>query len=126
MRKFNLKGTAAERMKGIPRDEPPVNETAEKNGECPANPVFTKEQGFIRCAWRTDVGKLRKNNQDAVILGNGLAGVADGMGGHKGGEIASAGLRDGLLRELKDCHPDKNKLEEAISTVNRELWTARK
>ncbi len=123
MRKFNLKGTAAERMKGIPRDEPPVNETAEKNGECPANPVFTKEQGFIRCAWRTDVGKLRKNNQDAVILGNGLAGVADGMGGHKGGEIASAGLRDGLLRELKDCHPDKNKLEEAISTVNRELWT---
>ncbi len=123
MRKFNLKGTAAERMKGIPRDETPVNETAEKNGECPANPVFTKEQGFIRCAWRTDVGKLRKNNQDAVILGNGLAGVADGMGGHKGGEIASAGLRDGLLRELKDCHPDKNKLEEAISTVNRELWT---
>lgn len=123
MRKFNLKGTAAERMKGIPRDEPPVNETAEKNRECPANPVFTKEQGFIRCAWRTDVGKLRKNNQDAVILGNGLAGVADGMGGHKGGEIASAGLRDGILRELKDCHPDKNKLEEAISTVNRELWT---
>lgn len=123
MRKFNLKGTAAERMKGIPRDEPPVNETAEKNRECSANPVFTKEQGFIRCAWRTDVGKLRKNNQDAVILGNGLAGVADGMGGHKGGEIASAGLRDGILRELKDCHPDKNKLEEAISTVNRELWT---
>ena len=122
MRKFNLKGTAAERMKGIPRDEPPVNETAEKNGECPANPVFTKEQGFIRCAWRTDVGKLRKNNQDAVILGNGLAGVADGMGGHKGGEIASAGLRDGLLRETKDSKPGKEKLVEAVQKVNRELW----
>ena len=75
------------------------------------NAGFTEKQGILRFAWRTDVGRLRKNNQDAVILGNGLAGVADGMGGHKGGEIASAGLRDGLLRETKDCLPDAEKLE---------------
>ena len=68
------------------------------------------------------MGRLRKNNQDAVILGNGLAGVADGMGGHKGGEIASAGLRDGLLRETKDSRPSREKLEEAVQKVNRELW----
>lgn len=83
---------------------------------------FTEEQGVFACAWRTDVGRLRKNNQDAVILGNGLAGVADGMGGHKGGEIASAGLRDGLLRETKDSKPGKEKLVEAVQKVNRELW----
>lgn len=40
---------------------------------------------------RTDVGKLRVNNQDALIVLEHLYGVADGMGGHKGGEVASAG-----------------------------------
>ncbi len=123
MRKFNLKGHVAERMKGIPMEEPNQgNETAVKNEEKTPVPGFTEEQGLIRCTWRTDVGKLRKNNQDAVILGNGLAGVADGMGGHNGGEIASAGLRDGLLREIKDCQPDCLTLQEAVKAINLELW----
>ena len=124
MRKFNLKGTVIQRMRGIEREEPKAVE-AEKTliEETPAMSVdFSEEQGVLTCAWRTDVGRLRKNNQDAVILGNGLAGVADGMGGHKGGEIASAGLRDGLLRETKDSEPGKEKLEEAVRKVNRELW----
>ena len=124
MRKFNLRGTVIQRMRGIEREEPKAVE-AEKMQieETPVMSVdFSEEQGVLSCAWRTDVGRLRKNNQDAVILGNGLAGVADGMGGHKGGEIASAGLRDGLLRETKDSIPGKEKLEEAVQKVNRELW----
>ena len=124
MRKFNLKGTVIERMKGIQRQEPKPAETEAPNRpEMPApDAVFTEEQGKISVAWRTDVGRFRKNNQDAVILGNGLAGVADGMGGHNGGEIASAGLRDGLLRETKNCTPDSETLRKAVSTVNLELW----
>ena len=124
MRKFNLKGTVVERMKGIQRQEEkvPEVETAKTAETFEMNAGFTEKQGVLRFAWRTDVGRLRKNNQDAVILGNGLAGVADGMGGHKGGEIASAGLRDGLLRETRDCLPDVNRLQQAVATVNRELW----
>ena len=124
MRKFNLKGTVVERMKGIQRQEvkPPEAEAAKTAEASEMNAGFTEKQGTLRFAWRTDVGRLRKNNQDAVILGNGLAGVADGMGGHKGGEIASAGLRDGLLRETKDCLPDAEKLQQAVSAANRELW----
>ena len=124
MRRFNLKGTVVQRMKGIQREEPKPaeTETAKMPGTPEMDPAFTEAQGPIRCAWRTDVGRLRKNNQDAVILGNGLAGVADGMGGHLGGEIASAGLREGLLRETKDCEPAAEKLSEAVQTVNRELW----
>ncbi|MBP5725530.1 MAG: Stp1/IreP family PP2C-type Ser/Thr phosphatase [Clostridia bacterium] len=124
MRKFNLKGTVIQRMRGIEREEPRTVENEKTQiEEAPVMSVdFTEEQGVFACAWRTDVGRLRKNNQDAVILGNGLAGVADGMGGHKGGEIASAGLRDGLLRETKDSRPSREKLEEAVQKVNRELW----
>ena len=124
MRKFNLKGTVVERMKGIQRQEPkPADaDTVKTSGAPEMDAAFTEEQGVFTYAWRTDVGRLRKNNQDAVILGNGLAGVADGMGGHKGGEIASAGLRDGLLRETKGCSPDQHRLQEAVKAVNHELW----
>ena len=124
MRKFNLKGTVVERMKGIQRQNPVNHETKKENKpETPEiSAEFSELQGTFLVAWRTDVGKLRKNNQDAIILGNGLAGVADGMGGHLGGEIASSGLRDGLLREIKGCEPGADILSQAVRKVNRELW----
>lgn len=125
MRKFNLKGTVVQRMLGIPKD-PPAQQETETSAKKPENaenrPEFTECQGALCVAFRTDVGRLRKNNQDSLIIGSGAAGVADGMGGHKGGEIASAGLRDGLLRELKDRDPDGETLAEAVRKVNLELY----
>ena len=118
MHKFNLKGKVVDRMKGI---GPAAHEPAEAGGES----RDTRDAGIpenLRIAWRTDTGLIRKNNQDAVILGNGLLGVADGMGGHNGGEIASAGLRDGLIRETKDAKPGAETLTEAVRKVNHELW----
>jgi PPM family protein phosphatase len=43
----------------------------------------------LRAAGRTDIGQLRENNEDVIVTTDRLLLVADGMGGHPGGEIAA-------------------------------------
>ncbi|MFR4293718.1 MAG: PP2C family protein-serine/threonine phosphatase [Christensenellales bacterium] len=76
----------------------------------PEQPKSKAEENLpagILSAFRTDVGKVRANNQDAPIVSEKLRlyGVADGMGGHKGGEVASTSARDDLLRSWKGKRP---------------------
>lgn len=44
----------------------------------------------VRCAAGSDVGLVRENNEDSAYAGQWLCAVADGMGGHVGGEVASS------------------------------------
>lgn len=81
----------------------------------------------------TDRGKVRKQNEDAVgLLKNQaeqtLAIVADGMGGHKAGDVASSIVRSLFLDEWKqnegiDSIEDaKEWLDERIRMANKKVY----
>jgi protein phosphatase len=44
----------------------------------------------LRFAARSEIGRVRRNNEDAGYASSDLLVVADGMGGHEAGELASA------------------------------------
>ena len=71
----------------------------------------------------TDAGKVRQNNEDAMLVGDGedqtLFVVADGIGGFEAGEVASSLAVD----VLKDLQPDKP-FETAIGAANRRILAA--
>jgi serine/threonine protein phosphatase PrpC len=50
----------------------------------------------IRYAVRSDIGLLRADNEDSAYAGARLLAVADGMGGHAAGEVASAAVIEAL------------------------------
>ena len=58
-------------------------------------------------AYLTDPGKVRDHNEDSVIIVKNhnneiLLAVADGMGGHRGGEIASSIVISNIGKEFKE------------------------
>ena len=121
MRKFVISDLVAKKLKGL--DNTPVQTEPQDSGaassETAESPAATRS---FRVVSRTDIGLIRRMNQDAVIVGGTVMGVADGMGGHQGGETASAGARDGILRILANKEPSEEALREAVSEVNLILW----
>ena len=71
----------------------------------------------------TDPGKVRKNNEDSILVGTGrdetLFVVADGIGGFEAGEVASSIA----IEVLKEVVPSES-MEDAIVEANRRILDA--
>ena len=71
-----------------------------------------------RYAAATDAGLVRDTNQDAVFVDDSLAVVADGMGGHAAGEVASAMTVDAIYDAFL-VRPTIEGLLGAVEEANR-------
>jgi PPM family protein phosphatase len=71
---------------------------------------------------RTHIGLVRQTNQDAILNRKYLYGVADGMGGHLGGETASNLAVQVIDNMLSNKKPSENTLRIGVEAANRRVF----
>jgi protein phosphatase len=79
--------------------------------------------GAIELSWAgaTHTGRRRETNQDALLTSYPLFIVADGMGGHIGGEIASASTVDRLGGVVAEGSVTAKTIERALSSAVEDI-----
>jgi protein phosphatase len=71
---------------------------------------------------RTDVGRQRSVNEDSLVLAPPFFAVADGMGGAKAGEVASAMAAETFAGETDSGEPAEAQLTRILREANRRIY----
>ena len=76
---------------------------------------------LVRSGSATDVGRVRDHNEDSIVAGGRVFAVADGMGGHAAGEVASRIAVEALatLEEQPPSRPED--VAEVLREANRRI-----
>ena len=77
---------------------------------------------IIEQAGRTDVGRQRSANEDSLVVDPPLFAVADGMGGAKAGEVASAVAVEAVEGATESGEPAEAQLASIVRQANRRIY----
>jgi PPM family protein phosphatase len=75
----------------------------------------------LRAGSASDMGRIRSTNQDRLVVSDDMVAVADGMGGHVGGEVAARTAIDALVHAFGEDRSSEG-LVAAVRYANRAIF----